>query len=229
MCAGILCGAGLLGRNAWGNQSLHHAWNATRVFLESTSHNCTWQSGAPATPTLSHRSGNSQNSPQRIARTALLKHRVFFFFFPPAIFYTHDGMQNWICEVQWNTFAWLNLLQVPFDLQPWPWRRVEMKSITTSKKMLSGWWKKKESKIEFLVMLNCKPGTRCRRHLCICQIIGCMSSREWVCIIVHMKDNLHVYICVYTGVRMYAKAWYSLGRGSFRCLIVCVPYLINNM
>lgn len=62
MCPCIrMYGAVLLGRNAWGNHSLHHAWNATQVFLESTSHNCTWQSGAPATPTQSHRSGNSLN------------------------------------------------------------------------------------------------------------------------------------------------------------------------
>lgn len=53
--------AALFRRNAWGNQGLHHAWNATQVFLESTSHNCTWQSGAPATPTLSHWGGNSPN------------------------------------------------------------------------------------------------------------------------------------------------------------------------
>lgn len=40
---------------------------------------------------------------------------------------------------------------------------------------------------------------------------------------------MHVFICVYTGVRMYVSAWYSLGSVSFRCLIVCVPYLINNV
>lgn len=56
-----------------------------------------------------------------------------------------------------------------------------------------------------------------------------MCSRERLCIIVCMKDNMRVYICVYTGVHMYVSAWYSLGSVSFRCLIVCVPYLINNM
>lgn len=54
----------VLVRNAWGNHSLHHAWNATQVFLESTSYNCTWQSGAPATPKLSHWNGNSLNLPR---------------------------------------------------------------------------------------------------------------------------------------------------------------------
>ena len=57
----------------------------------------------------------------------------------------------------------------------------------------------------------------------------CMCPRKQLCIIVRMKDNMHVYICVYTGVRMYVSTWYSLGSVSFRCLIVCVPYLINNM
>ena len=50
-------------RNAWGNRSLRHAWNATQVFLESTLYNRTWQSSAPATPTLSHWNGNSLNLP----------------------------------------------------------------------------------------------------------------------------------------------------------------------
>lgn len=56
-----------------------------------------------------------------------------------------------------------------------------------------------------------------------------MCSRERLCIIVRMKDNMRVYICVYTGVRTHVSAWYSLGSVGFRCLIVCVPYLINNM
>lgn len=33
----------------------------------------------------------------------------------------------------------------------------------------------------------------------------CMCPRKQLCIIVRMKDNMHVYICVYTGVRMYVS------------------------
>lgn len=73
LCSQI-CGAALLGRNAWGNRSLRHTCNATQVFLESTSHNCTWQTGAPATPTLSHWSGNSLNLYRELPEQ-------FFFFF----------------------------------------------------------------------------------------------------------------------------------------------------
>lgn len=32
-----------------------------------------------------------------------------------------------------------------------------------------------------------------------------MCPRKQLCIIVRMKDNMHVYICVYTGVRMYVS------------------------
>lgn len=36
-------------------------------------------------------------------------------------------------------------------------------------------------------------------------------------------------MCVYTGVSLYASTWCSVGSVSFLCLIVCVPYLKNNM
>lgn len=56
-----MCGGPLLERNGRGHCNLHHVWNATQVSLESTFHNCTWQSCAPATPPPSHWRGNTLN------------------------------------------------------------------------------------------------------------------------------------------------------------------------
>lgn len=39
--------------------------------------------------------------------------------------------------------------------------------------------------------------------LCICVY---MCSRERLYLIVRMKDNMHAYICVYTGVCVYVSA-----------------------
>lgn len=46
-----------------------------------------------------------------------------------------------------------------------------------------------------------------------------------------MKDNMHVYVLctVYTGVHTYVKALHGLDSVGFCSLIMCVPYLINNI
>lgn len=129
------CRAVLLQRNGWGNCSLHHIINVTQVFLESTSHNCTWQSCAPATPNAEPLERKLAESPLRIPWNALLKHQACFF--SPVIFYTHDGMQKGIYEVYiYGTVEYICMVECTScspSLVVQLWRNVEMKSITKSK------------------------------------------------------------------------------------------------
>lgn len=77
--------------------------------------------------------------------------------------------------------------------------------------------------------MNLKSGTRSRRHLCICQM-NCVYGFQSIYNYTYERQYACIHLCtVYTGVHMYVKALYSLDSVRFCCLIMCVPYLINNI
>lgn len=201
VCACIhifMCRAVLLQRRGWGNRSLHHIINVTQVFLESTSHNCTWQSCAPATPSAEPLERKRTESPPRIPWNTLLKHQACFFF-SPVIFYTHDGMQKRIYEVYiYGTVEYICMVECTScspSLVVLLWRKVEMKWITNVKMMEAErekeglFWTCKSN--IWLLLLGEGTYAYFKWIVYIC-------SKGKLCIIVHMKDNMYVYtqVCI---------------------------------
>lgn len=86
---------------------------------------------------------------------------------------------------------------------------------------------KKKKKINCNEFVKHSAGNR--RHLCICQM-DCVYGLRSIDNYTYERQYACIRLCtVYTGVHMYVKALHGLDSVGFCSLIMCVPYLINNI